>query len=80
MNKLFIEVVQLQKKANDKAKPDWLQNPPKYLRAAWMEMAEGIDELLEVVEGKQARLSSCRYGDGRHSSLRHLRPFSDIQW
>ena len=37
--------VSLQKAANDIAKPDWLSNPPNYLRAAKMETVEAIDHL-----------------------------------
>ncbi len=37
--------VALQKAANDIAKPDWLVNPPNYLRAAKMETVEAIDHL-----------------------------------
>ncbi|WP_395344247.1 dUTP diphosphatase [Ningiella sp. W23] len=39
------KIVLLQKTTNDIAKPDWLDNPPNYLRAAKMETVEAIDHL-----------------------------------
>lgn len=36
-------MLELQAKMNDVAKPDWLQNPPPYLRAALVEGVEAID-------------------------------------
>ncbi len=39
------QTVKLQKYTNDIAKPDWLDNPPNYLRAAKMETIEAIDHL-----------------------------------
>ena len=45
MNAIVKETVQLQSNANDKAKPDWLSNPPLYLRAAAVESFETIEHV-----------------------------------
>jgi len=39
----LISVAKLQKTTNDIVMPTWLQNPPNYLRAAYVEMVEAID-------------------------------------
>ena len=45
MSNLYLEITQLQKAANDIAKPDWVNDPPPYLRAAMMETVECIDHI-----------------------------------
>jgi hypothetical protein len=43
--KNLLTVVVLQKLTNNNAKLDWLENPPLYLRAAFMEAVECIDHI-----------------------------------
>jgi dimeric dUTPase (all-alpha-NTP-PPase superfamily) len=45
MSNVYLEITQLQKAANDIAKPDWVNDPPPYLRAAMMETVECIDHI-----------------------------------
>lgn len=45
MKEIIKEIVQLQSNANDKAKPDWLSNPPPYLRAAAVESFETLEHI-----------------------------------
>lgn len=45
MKTIIAEIVQLQSNANDKAKPDWLTNPPPYLRAAAVESFEALEHI-----------------------------------
>ena len=46
MKEIIKEIVQLQSNANDKAKPDWLANPPPYLCAAGVKSFDTLEHLL----------------------------------
>lgn len=42
---IILAMTSFQAKANDALKPDWLTNPPPYLRAAFVESGENLDWL-----------------------------------
>ncbi|WP_338853867.1 dUTP diphosphatase (plasmid) [Alteromonas macleodii] len=45
MKEIIKEIVQLQSNANDKAKPDWLANPPPYLCAAGVKSFDTLEHI-----------------------------------